>query len=101
MYVRVRNRPSSYGSNMFHHELIKLLINQELGKLERSWSHFLFWGGFKVNPKDVEKIKRKKVVETSDGTETKPLSENKYGDCYEHMGPKEITSTQLPEKEPL
>ena len=75
MYVRVRNHPISSGSNMFHHGLVKLLITQELGKLERSWSHFLLWGGFKFNLKGVEKRKRKRVVETSDSTETKPLSE--------------------------
>ena len=40
-------------------------------------------------------------METSDSTETKPLSRNKSRDCYEHMGLEEITSTQLPEKEPL
>ena len=99
MFVRARNHPSSSGSNMFHHGLIKLLITQELGKLERSWSHFLLWGGFKFNIKDAEKRKRKKVVENYDSIETKPLSENKYGDCYEQVGPEEITSAQLPEKE--
>ena len=35
MVVRARNHSSSFGSNMFHHGLIKLLITQELGKLER------------------------------------------------------------------
>ena len=71
MFVRVRNHPISSGSNMFHRGLIKLLITQELAKLERSWSHFLFWGGFKVNLKGAKKRKRKMVVETSDSTETK------------------------------
>ena len=51
--TRARNHPSSSSSNMFHHGLIKLLIfTQKLGKVERSWSHFIFWGGFKVNFKD-------------------------------------------------
>ena len=95
MAIRARNHPSCSGSNMFHHGLIKILITQELGKLERSWSHFLFWGVFKVNLKSTEKIKRKRVVETSDSTETKSLSEN----CYEQIDPKEITSTHLLEKE--
>ena len=84
---------------MFHHGLIKLLITQELGKLERSWSHFLFWGVFKVNLKSTEKIKRKRVVETSDSTETKPLSENKSRDCDEQTDLEEITLAQPVEKE--
>ena len=81
MVVRARNHSSSSGSNMFHHGLIKILINQELGKVERSWSHFLFWGGFKVKFKDVEKRKRKKksskknVLETYYNVETKPSFE--------------------------
>ena len=35
MSVRVQNHPISFGSNMFHHGLVNLLITQELGKLER------------------------------------------------------------------
>ena len=89
MYVRVQNHPSFSGSNMFHHGLINLLITQKLGKVERSWSCFLFWGGLKVNLKDAEKRKRKKksskkkVLETSDSAETKPSYENKIEDYDE------------------
>ena len=46
---------------------------------------FLFWGGFKVNLNSAEKRKRKRIVETSDNTETKPLSENKSRDCDEQI----------------
>ena len=88
MSIRVRNHPSFSGSNRFHHGLIKLLITQELGKLERSWSHSLFWGAFKINLKGAYKRKRKRVVENFDSTETKPLS--KY--CYEQIDLEEITS---------
>ena len=104
MSIRARNHPSSSSSNMFHHGLIKLLINQELGKVERSWSHFLFRGGFKVNLKYAEKIKRKqkssrkKVLEIPDSAETKPSSE-KSEDRHEQECPEEITSTRLPEEE--
>ena len=62
MVFRAQNHSSSSGSNMFHHGLIKFLITQELGKLERSWSHFLLLGGFKVKFKDAEKRKRKKKI---------------------------------------
>ena len=107
MVVRARTHPSSSGSNMFHHGLIKLLITQDLGKVERSWSHFLLWGGFKVKFKDAEKRKRKKkyskkkVLETSDSAETKPSSENKTEDYQDQQDCLEdITSTQLPEEDP-
>ena len=92
MSFRVRNHPISSGSNMSHHGLVNLLFTQELGKIERLWSHFLFWGCFKVNLKSAKKRKRKRVVETSGSTETKPLSENKSGDCDEKIELEEITS---------
>ena len=57
---------------------------------------FSLLGGFKVNLKGVEKRKRRRVVETSDSTKTKPLFE----DCYEQIDHEEITLAQLPEKEP-
>ena len=57
-------------------------------------------GGFKINLKSAEKRKRKRVVETSDSTETKPLSKNKFGDCDKQTDLEEITSAQPIEKEP-
>ena len=60
----------------------------------------LLGGGFRVNLKSAEKRKRKRVVETSDSIETKPLSENKSGDCDEQIDLEEITSAQPVEKEP-
>ena len=81
MPARFRNHPTSAGSNMFHHGLFNLLITKELGKIEKSWSHFLFWGGFEVNLKPTEKRKRKKVLKNSDSTKSKPLFYNKSGDC--------------------
>ena len=93
MSVRVQNHPISSSSNMFHHGLVKILIMQDLGKLERTWSHFLFWGGFKVNPKSTKKRKRNRVVETFNSTETKPLFENKSRDGDEQTNLEEITST--------
>ena len=92
MSYRVRNHPTSSGRNMFHHGLFKILITEELGKLESSWSHFLFWGGFEVNLKPTKKRKRKKVLKTSDSTESKPLSDNKFGDCDKQIETEEVTS---------
>ena len=40
---------------VFHHGLIKLLIDEELEKKESTWTHFLLWLGFKVeNPTDTK-----------------------------------------------
>ena len=38
--------------SVFHHGLIKLLINFELGKTGRSWKHFVFWFGFEFEDQD-------------------------------------------------
>ena len=90
--------------HMFQNGLINLLIAQELGKVKISWSHFILWGCFKVNLKDVEKIKRKKkssrkkFLEIPHSVETKPSSK-KYEYCHEQEYSEEITSAQLPEEE--
>ena len=52
MASRVRNHPDFASHIVFYHGLIKLLIIQELDKGERSWSHFLFWSGFKFDFKE-------------------------------------------------
>ena len=59
MAIRVRNHPDSSRNIIFHHGMIKLLIAQDLEKYERSWSHFLFWSGFKVEFKEGKEGKRK------------------------------------------
>ena len=61
---------------------------------------FLFWGGFEVNLKSIEKRKRERVLKTSNSTETKPLSDNKSGNGDEQTEPEQITSAQPVEKEP-
>ena len=73
MATRVCNHPDSTSNNVFHHGLIKLLITQELEKEERSWSHFLFWSGFKVNFKEIkgkrkQSPSKKKAKECSSNT---------------------------------
>ena len=61
MAIRVQNHPNSSSNNIFHHDLVKLLIAKELEKHGRSWSHFLFWSGFKIEFKECEESKRKKT----------------------------------------
>ena len=60
--------------SFFHHGLIKLLINFELGKTGRSWKHFVFWFGFESEDQDNDdqevrrqsKRWKRKVIEGKD-----------------------------------
>lgn len=56
MATRVRNHPSHTSHNVFHHGLVKLLVLDELEKHNRTWSHFLFWLGFKLENPSTSKI---------------------------------------------
>ena len=49
MSVRVKSHPDHTSHSVFHHGLIKLLIDKELEKKVWAWSHFLFWSGFKTH----------------------------------------------------
>jgi len=41
--------PSHVERSLFHHELIKQLIEDELKKQNNTWNHFLFWNGFQYH----------------------------------------------------
>ena len=59
MAMRFKNHPN-HTYSVFHHGLIKLLIDKELEKKELTWPHFLFWSGFKVERlADAEEQERK------------------------------------------
>ena len=51
MLVRVKNHLDYTSHGVFHHGLIKLLIDKELEKRACSWSHFLFWSSFSTGEK--------------------------------------------------
>ena len=54
MSSRVKSHLDHTSHSVFHHDLIKLLIDKELEKKVWTWSHFLFWSGFKTNGKSEE-----------------------------------------------
>ena len=95
MAIRVRNHPGSSNNNIFHHGLVKLLIDKELEKHERSWSHFLFWYSFKIEFKECEESKRKKnptrkkAVKTRANTEAVNMSKSLSEDHHKGEVPKE------------
>ena len=108
MAIRVQNHLDSSSNNIFHHNLVKLLIAKELEKHGRSWSHFLFWSGFKVEFKEDKegKIKQthtqKKVLKTPTDIEevntSTYLSENEIEDHHKGEVPKKEMTIQTPAK---
>lgn len=61
MATRVKNHPEASSHIIFHHGLVKLLITKELEKHKRSWPHFLFWSGFKVESRESDESKKKQT----------------------------------------
>ena len=67
---------------MFHHRLIKLVINTVLRKQEKTWDYFLFWFGFQTEKEEqsqkrqldkgqnlIKKLKKKVLVKNQEGGE--------------------------------
>ena len=48
MISGVKNHPEHSSHSVFHHGLIRILINYEMGKTGRSWQQFIFWSGFEA-----------------------------------------------------
>jgi hypothetical protein len=48
MCNRVQAEPNNIWNALCHFGLIKIIIVEELRKRERTWEHFLFWGGFQL-----------------------------------------------------
>lgn len=42
----VQTQREHVDTNMFHHGLIKSLVEAKLRKKGKTWDDFLFWGGF-------------------------------------------------------
>lgn len=68
MAARVRAKSDASYHFIYHKGLIKLLIENHLRKINRTWEHFLFWGCFleSVSPKPKATSRRKrskKIVE--------------------------------------
>jgi hypothetical protein len=46
MAMRVQENPNTPPHGIFHQGLIKFLVKAELGKLQKTWNHFLIQSGF-------------------------------------------------------
>jgi hypothetical protein len=62
MSHKVQVEPDHIQNTLFHFGLIKMIIVEELRKRERTWEHFMFWGGFELEtqPDKGKKKSRKK-----------------------------------------
>jgi len=54
----VQTKPEQIQNSLSHFGLIKMIIVEELRKREKTWEHFLFWGGFELETQ-LDKGKRK------------------------------------------
>ena len=46
MSCRIKEHQNHTRQSIFHHGLIKLIINSVLQREEKTWEYFLFWSGF-------------------------------------------------------
>ena len=77
MSDKVTARPKSSEPSMFHHVLIKLLVLEELKKLNRDWATFLFLSGYEVDVLTPEKTPKSKTNPSSKNDE--PIAEAEGG----------------------
>ena len=61
MADKVQAKPESNETFIFHHGLIKLIVMEELKKLNRDWSTFLFLSGYEVDVLTPRKTPRSKA----------------------------------------
>jgi hypothetical protein len=65
MSHKVQDEPDHIQNTLFHFGLIKMILVEELRKKERTWEHFLFWGGFELDTQpDKGKRKSSKKIPT-------------------------------------
>lgn len=50
MSARVRESTTSFSHFIYHKGMIEFLIESQLRRVGRTWEHFLFWGGLKLQP---------------------------------------------------
>ena len=65
MSHKVQVEPDHIQNTLFHFGLIKMILVEELRKKERTWEHFMFWGGFELDTQpDKGKRKSSKKIPT-------------------------------------
>ena len=60
MADKVQGRPERSETSIFHHGLMKLLVLEELNKLDRDWASFFFMNGYEMDvlsPRKASKLK--------------------------------------------
>ena len=55
--ARVKTKPNTPPHCIYHQGLIKMVIRHQLRKLNRTWDHFLFQGGFNCENKQLQRRK--------------------------------------------
>jgi hypothetical protein len=60
MSHKVQAKPNKIKNTLFHFGLIKLIVLEELRRREKTWEHFIFWGGFEMETHLGNKKKRTK-----------------------------------------
>lgn len=58
----MQGRPERSETSIFHHGLIKLLVLEELNKLNRDWVTFLFISGYEINALAPKKTSKSKTL---------------------------------------
>ena len=82
MSCRVREHQDHTEQSVFHHGLIKLIISTVLHKRDKTWEHFLFLSGFKIEKEEqsqkrqldkglilIKKLKNKVIVKDEEADE--------------------------------
>ena len=64
MSCRAREHQDHTKQPVFHHGLIKLIISIVLQKREKTWEHFLFWLGFKIEQEEQSQKRQVDKVQT-------------------------------------
>jgi hypothetical protein len=58
------DKSNPLGDILYHQGLIKLLILHELKRTDKTWEHFLLWGGFETTPlvKQHKKTRKRNMI---------------------------------------
>ena len=62
MADKVQGRPERSETSNFHHGLMKLLVLEELNKLDRHWAYFLFMNGYEMDVLSPGKASKLKTI---------------------------------------
>ena len=84
MVDKMQGRPEISETSIFHHGFIKLLVLEELNKLNRDWANFLFMSGYEIDSLTPRKASKPKNL--TPRQEMNTIAETK-GDQQEGLQP--------------